>query len=346
MAAIRAGETDGFVRKPDLRYATYLVYGPDTGLVCECADALGAAIGAGEADPFAHVRIDADLAAAEPNRIVEEAYTVSMFGGERLLRVSGATRRNLLGALKPLLDRPAPECRIIVEAGDLRKDSPLRKAVESAPSALAIPCYPDNEAALDRLIDAETVAAGLSIDADAKSLLRGMLGGDRGASRNEIAKLALYCADAKAVTLADVKAVVGDVSEMAADDLVDAAASGDHARTAMLLDRFEAAGGASDMALLNALRHFQALQLARHKMDAGRETAMAVTNSLRPPLHFSRRDAFAKALAAWNGPAIAHACARLANASQTARARPALAAAEAGRVLLAIALEARRSRAR
>lgn len=346
MAVIRASETDRFVRKPDLRYSTYLVYGPDAGLVCESADALCAAFGVDRADAFAHVRIDADIAAADPNRIVEEAYTVSMFGGERLIRVSGATRRNLAGALKPVLEKPAPECRIVVEAGDLKKDSPLRKAVESAPSALVIPCYPDNEAALDRLIETEVAAGGLAIEADAKSLLRGMLGGDRGASRNEIAKLALYCVDNSTITLDDVKAVVGDVSTMAADDLVDAAAIGDFAQAAILLDRFEAAGGASDMALLAALRHFQALQLARHRMDSGRETAMAATGAMRPPLHFSRRDAFARALAIWNGPAIARACHRLAEASLAARAMPALAGAQAGEKLLAIAMEARRNRGR
>ncbi len=346
MASIKASDTDRFAQRPDLAYSTFLVYGPDTGLVAECADAISAATGIDRADAFAYIRLDADTAAADTNRIVEEAYTVSMFGGQRLIRISGATRRNLLPALKPLLDQPPPDCHLVVEAGDLRRDSPLRKAVETARSAMAIPCYPDNDAALDRLIETELAAAGLRIDADARLALRAMLGGDRGASRNEIAKLALYCDGAATVTLVDVAAVVGDVSTMTSDDLIDATMVGDHGRAARLLDRFEANGGAFDMALLGALRQFQSLQLARHRVDAERMAATAVVAQMRPPPHFSRRDAFARALSIWNGPAIARACGRLGQASLAARAQPALAAAEAGNALLAIALEARRNRAR
>jgi hypothetical protein len=71
---------------------------------------------------------------------------------------------------------------------------------------------------------------------------------------------------------------------------------------------------------------------------------MAATAALRPPLHFSRRDSFARALGSWDGPAIARICRQLGEAVLAARAQPALAGAQAGASLLAIALEARRAR--
>ena len=47
------------------------------------------------------------------------------------------------------------DCRIVIEAGELRAESPLRKACEKAKNAVAIGCYPDTERDLARLIDEE-----------------------------------------------------------------------------------------------------------------------------------------------------------------------------------------------
>jgi len=48
---------------------------------------------------------------------------------------------------------PSDECRIIIEAGDLKKTSPLRALIEKAKTAAALPCYVDNSAALGQLIE-------------------------------------------------------------------------------------------------------------------------------------------------------------------------------------------------
>ena len=45
------------------------------------------------------------------------------------------------------------DCRIVIEAGELRPESPLRKACERAKTAVAIACYPDTERDLAQLID-------------------------------------------------------------------------------------------------------------------------------------------------------------------------------------------------
>src|ERR1700750_424905 len=91
-----------------------------------------------------------------------------------------------------LADSPIKDCRIIIEAGELRPESPLRKACERAKTAVAIACYPDTERDLAKLIDDELRLSNLRIAQDARAVLMGLLGGDRQASRNELRKLALY----------------------------------------------------------------------------------------------------------------------------------------------------------
>ena len=114
----------------------------------------------------------------------------------------------------------------MIEAGELRAESPLRKACERAKTAVAIACYADDAGQLGRLIDSELRVSNLSIAADARAVLMSLLGGDRQASRNELKKLALYAHGSREVTLDDVMSVVADASELKIDPIVDGAFAG------------------------------------------------------------------------------------------------------------------------
>ncbi|MCG6856533.1 MAG: DNA polymerase III subunit delta [Salaquimonas sp.] len=345
MAEIKSHQADAFVERPDPKFRTFLFFGPDAGLVSERADTLCGKLGVDLSDPFALTRLDAD-AAADTGRLADEAGTIGMFGSARLVRVSGTTRRNLAGSLKPVLDNPPQDCWIVIEAGDLKKDAALRRQVTRSGSGAAIACYPDNDAALSRLIDAELSTAGLTIDPDAKQLLRSRIGADRRASRNEIAKLALYCHGRQSVRAQDVLNLVGDTSLLAADDAVDSAISGDLPGLERILDRLFISGAAPDMVILAALRHFQTLQIVRHRMDKERKPAADVIAGLRLQLFFSRKNAFMTALGLWRGDAITRALARLDKAAFETRANPGLGRSLAGTALIAIAVEAAQARRR
>ena len=107
-------------------------------------------------DPFAFVRIEGEELSANPSRLVEEAHTVPLFGGRRAVLVK-AGGRNIAAAVETVIAAPSHECRIIIEAGDLKKNAPLRALCEKAKVAAALPCYADSDAALgaaDRRRDA------------------------------------------------------------------------------------------------------------------------------------------------------------------------------------------------
>src|SRR5512135_51132 len=214
MTAIKTSDIDRFVTKPNPAQPIMLVYGPDAGLVRERVDALVRASVDDPNDPFALARIEGEELTANPARLIEEALTVPLFGGRRAVLVRAGSR-NIAAALEPVLAQASNDCRVIIEAGDLKKSSPLRALCEQAKAAAALPCYADNDAAVGRLIDDEMREAKLSISPDARATLVSLLGGDRLASRNEIRKLVLYAAGQERVELADVMAVVSDASEMA-----------------------------------------------------------------------------------------------------------------------------------
>ena len=220
MTAIKASEVDRFIAKPDAATPILLVFGPDAGLVRERVEALVRASVDDPNDPFALARLESEELAANPSRLVEEALTVPLFGGRRAVLVK-AGARNIAAAVERVIAAPSRECRVIIEAGDLRKSSPLRALCEKAKVAAALPCYADSERDLARLIDEETRAGGLTIAPEARAALLSLLGGDRLASRSEVRKLALYAQGRERIELADVTAVVSDASDMALDGVID-----------------------------------------------------------------------------------------------------------------------------
>jgi len=343
VTAVKASDVDRFIARPDPGQPIVLVYGPDAGLVRERVDALVRASVDDPNDPFALARIEGEELSANPARLIEEALTVPLFGGRRAVLVRAGSR-NIAAALEPVLAQASNECRVIIEAGDLKKSSPLRALCEKAKVAAALPCYADNDAAVARLIDDEMREAKLSIAPDARAALVSLLGGDRLASRNEIRKLILYALGKERVELTDVMAVVSDASEMALDGVLDAAFAGRTGETETEFAKARA-GGSSPAAILSAaIRHVANLHKMRLAIDGGDSAEFAMKRGA-PPVHFTREKLVADALRAFNAPRLLRAMSQLAEASLEARRNAALAETIAQRALLSIAVGARRREA-
>jgi DNA polymerase III subunit delta len=341
MVALKTSEIDGFIARPDARRPIALVFGPDAGLVRERADALIKAAVDDPADPFALARLDGDVLADEPTRLVEEAHTIPLFGGRRAVLVK-AGGRSFAEAVEMLLAAPpAADCRIVIEAGDLKRNAPLRALCEKSPVAAALPCYADGEREIARLIDEEMRAAKLTISAEARTLLASLIGGDRRASRNEIRKLALYAHGQSTVEIDDVTAVVADASSLALDAAVDAAFAGRGAEVETQLAKTRAAGTYPGVIVGAALRQVAQLHRARLAIEEGASVEAAIGGAM-PGLHFRRKPVIEKALSLWSAVRLEKIMARLAEASLDTRQRPALAEAIAQRALMAATEMARR----
>jgi DNA polymerase III subunit delta len=340
MTAVKAADVDRFIAKPNPAQPIMLVFGPDAGLVRERVDALVRASVDDPSDPFTLARIEGDELAGNPARLVEEAHTVPLFGGRRAVLVR-AGARNIASAVETVIASPSNECRVIIEAGDLRKNAPLRAVCEKAKGAAALPCYADNERALAQLIDEELRAENLGIAPDARAALLGLLGGDRLASRSEIKKLVLYAKGQKSVELDDVMAVVADASEMALDSVIDAAFAG---RTGEVDSEFSKAraSGSSPAAIVSAaIRQVANLHKMKLSIEGGDSIEFAMKRAA-PPVHFSRERQVGDALHTWSPPRLLRAMEQLAEASLEMRRNAPIAEAIAQRTLLSLAVSARK----
>lgn len=307
---VKPGAVEGFMARPDRRCATVLLYGPDAGLVAERGRKLAARIVDDLQDPFRVSELGTDELRENPGRLVEEAQALCLLGGRRLVRVRDAADLASV-AVRDLLALPAQEGFVILEAGDLPASSSLRKAIEDAATAAALPCYRDEAKDLGGFVRALLSEHGLAAAPDATAYLESHLGGDRGVTRAEIAKLALYVADRPSarVTLADVAAVVGDSSALGIDDAVNAAMLGRRRELDRALERLLAEGEAPVRLIGAAAR--TVMRLLRLSATAATSSVEAAIAGARPPIFWKQRDQFVLILRRWSPVQLARALALL-----------------------------------
>lgn len=332
MGALKAHEVSRFVDRPDLEAGIILAYGPDAGLVRETGQRLARRFAGNDADSMNLVVLDGAELDADPSRLAVEAKTTSLFGDRRVIRVRSAGK-SLVMPLTELRDDPGSI--IILEAGNLTPKDPLRALVEAAKLGRALPCYPDNDKSLGRLISETFSKAGIRADQDTVAALRDTLGNDREITRRELEKLVLFAADSKLLTRNDILTLCADNAALVLDEVVDATGTGHAANLDTALERAIAQSVNAQQILASALGHFTTLRRWRVEVDTGKSPG-AVLDSARPKPHFSRRSSLERQLRLWSDDALSAALDRLQLAVADSRKRYALQETVSRRALLAI----------
>jgi DNA polymerase-3 subunit delta len=338
MVALKTNEVEGFVARPNPGMPIVLVYGPDSGLVSERVAALVRASVDNPRDPFALAILGSDTLADTPERLVEEAHTVPLFGGRRAIHVKTGARSIQAAVERAIAAPPGTDCRIIIETGDLKKNAPLRTLCEKSSVAATLPCYPDSARDLARLIDDETRRAGMTITPAARDLLASLIGGDRRASRSEIEKLILYARGEKRIDVPDVMAVVTDATNPVMDSLIDAAFAGFASEVEAHFAKVQSSGTAASTIAGALIRQAASLHMIRLAVESG----VPIDDVLkRQGVHFSRTRAVQAALQAWTPRRLERLIGQLGDVSLEARRSSNLAYPVMERTLLMIARAAR-----
>jgi len=342
VVAVRAANAAKFTSAPPATCSAVLVFGTDDGLVSERAKQIADAFSRRDDPPAEIIRIEDTDLDGEPDRLVIELQTMPMFGGAKVVRSTMGRRVN--GAmLKQIFEAGQPPSLLVVEGGNLKPSDAARKLFEGAAWAAAVPCYADTERDLAAIANEMMQEAGRTLEADARVVLVERLGADRALSRGEIEKLILYTEGRDMVTADDVRAVVGDASDFKMDEIVSAAANGNGAAALKDFDRACAAGDSPQTLLLAMQRYFIRLHRLRSAIDGGSSLDDAMRR-LRPPVHFSQKDALSAQCRSWSLVGLSRAVARISAAVKNARLNSDVEAPLAERLLIDLAAQARAQR--
>ena len=312
---------DDFIARPGAGTRAVLVYGPDEGLVHERSHAIARAVVPDAADPFRIADLAADQIIADTARLVDETNSLSLMGGKRLVHIREATDKIAAACAALASETTAPDCLVIVEAGDLNPRSALRKLFEGEAAFAALACYIDDEKTLSALIRESLRAERIVAEPDALAYLARALSGDRALARRALEKLVLYIgpeARDRTLTLDQAAIAVGDAGALDLDDPARAAADGDRAATDRAMRRLMEDGISTIAMLRSAQGYFRRLHLARGMVSQG-HSADAAMAALRPPVFFKQAPQFRRQLDRWQLPMIGIALARLVECEAAAK---------------------------
>jgi DNA polymerase-3 subunit delta len=150
----------------------------------------------------------------------------------------------------------------------------------------------------------------------------------------------LYAHGQREITLADVDAIMSDVSSLAMDAVVDAAFGGEGTGLETGSRRLAAEGVHASVLLGAALRHAMMLLTARLTVEEGRPVS-AVMEGMRS-LHFRRKPLVERHLQRWTSAALKQAIAALQASLLETRRMADLGDTIAAKALLDLARAARR----
>ncbi len=288
MVAIKSHQTDRTIKDPQKKILAYLIYGTDEGRISENAAILARTWSKRFGDGGDIIHIDERSLADNPDILAIEIRSVSMFGGFNVVRA------NLSNRIKPDLVKELialnPQNLFILEAGNLKPSSAMRKLFDQSKSAAALPCYPDEQRDISQLIDEEITGKGFKLSSPARKLLAQSLGSDRGISRQELIKLALYADRKEHIELEDIHLTIGDSSQLRYDQLIALIMSGNAIQALAKLERLLSSEQSAAGLMTMLGRHLARLYKVRAAIESGQPASDAVAR-LRPPVHFKQKDA-------------------------------------------------------
>lgn len=308
---IKPRDAEAFIRSPDRNHLVFLIFGPDTGAVRERAEGLSKSLVPDLDDPFAVTRMTDEDIKADPASLADALSAFSLTGGDRLVRVRLSGDMAALARTIAEIDSGDQPCEawLVIEAGDLKKASKLRKTVEDMGRGAALACYSDDGRDLAAIADAQLAEEGLRLNPEARAMLIPYLEGDRALARGELEKLVLYKGLKSQrregdddISREDIQAISTAGSDAALDQIIEPALTGDPTRTDRSYHQ-SLAGGMSAVGILRALQR-RLDQIGTFHSGGGDTGALARAGAPRfgPPA-----DAFRKSARAFSGRRLDHA---------------------------------------
>ncbi|HEX9860813.1 MAG TPA: DNA polymerase III subunit delta [Nitrospirota bacterium] len=201
--------------------------------------------------------------------IAAQAQTLPMMAGRRTVVVKEADRLKDIDPVKEYLKSPSPTTVLVLvaENAEKGKEAALAKAVGAG--GVCAHFYRPSDSDIARWVGILAKEAGYSVDGDAASYLKDVLGDNLALIEAELNKVFNFKGEQKRVTLADVRESVGGFGLPLVFDLVDQLADKNTGKAVETMSRLIKDGEQPLMILGMVSRHWRRLLEAKNRMDLG-----------------------------------------------------------------------------
>lgn len=295
---ISSNQISEFLKSPSAEFQFILCYGPDDGLVRERADLIAGTVANDLSDPFLVSNLAESELLEDRARLGDEIAALTLTGGRRVVRIRNATDA-VSPILKTQIETNAGDALIVVRAGNLGPRSVLRKLFETYRNSAAVACYVDDDRMLARVISHTFSERGISVTPGALEYLQNNLGSDRGVTRSELTKLAIYAGKSNKITIDDAMACVGDNTNLHLESLAFAVGDGNQTTLCSGYIRCLNEGITPVTVLRTVQKHLTRLQLViTCSLRTGK--ILESMQALKPPVFFKFRAQFQRQVRNWS----------------------------------------------
>jgi len=293
------------VDKPNPETRLYLFHGPDESGATDLAERLARALG----PDVERVDIEMKMLREQPGRLADEAASMSLFGGVRYIRVTGADE-GALEAVTLLLGAERAGNPVVAIAPGIKASGKLVKAAIAAPRAVAHGCYVPEGIEATKLAANVAREHGLRLTGDLPQRLAAASNGDRAILTREIEKLALFL-DAAPERPRDADGAAFDAigADLGDSDLSDAIGAVIDGRVADIGAELARLGDGVAIPLMRQLaRRLQGLAEMRLDLDKGGDVDQVLD---KHRVFFREKASTGRALRRWTSPQLVRAIERV-----------------------------------
>ena len=289
---IKAYELKSLVEKK--KYAAYLIYGQNKGLVREKSQVI---IDTYKNKETEIIKFDNDEFVSEPEKLSNEFNTFSLTAEKKILHVLNV-KDNLTEIISDAITSQNLNCLIVFESEELTPRSKLRKFFEKEKHLGILPCYFDSERDVQDLIEFTFNKENMQINRDIVLLIAKHLGNERHIIKNELEKIILYLKNKKEIKIEDIMKCLSQNENFGFDDLNYSICDGNLIKLDKIINQLYLEG-INPIALLRSVgKHFQKILFVNEKIDAGMNLSESVSQ-LKPPIFFLYINQFKDQVRKW-----------------------------------------------
>ena len=289
---IKAYELKSLVEKK--KYAAYLVYGQNKGLVREKSQII---INSYKDDQTEIIKFENDELISEPEKLNNEFNTFSLTAEKKIIHILN-TKDNLTEIIITTVNNQDSTNLIIFETGELTPRSKLRKFFEKEKNIGILACYFDTEQDVRDLVVTTFKKENMSINKDISLLIAKHLGSERHVIKNELEKIILYLKDKKEFKYEDILKCLSQNENFGFDDLNYNLCDGNVIKLDKIINQLYLEGN-NPIALLRSVgKHFQKILFVNQKIDSGINLSESLSQ-LKPPIFFLYINQFKNQVTKW-----------------------------------------------
>ncbi len=299
-------QTQNFLKSPDKNIPIIIIFGPDDGLCKEYVSLLIKQFNFNIDDPFQTSIISSDDFESYPNKLLDEASTISFFNEKKLVLyksigdLSKSTLNHITLNLKNLLNEHKIINNIVMlELGNIKSSSDLIKIVNASKSCVSIACYNDSVSDLSKVIELNLKEQNISIDKEALEFFIINSGNDRKNTLKELDKIFSYIFPKNNISFDDINNCLSNNNLVSIEDIAFSAIFNNHKQLVFQIESVLSSGVHPIFVLKNIINVLNIIFDSRNYVDNGDSISDALNKSSKY-IFWKSRDNYIKSIKYWS----------------------------------------------